>query len=103
MARKAVVAIVAVAVIGLLALTNPKMEDFKSYLKQEILKSSTRDPAHSHPILGGLVASLVGATVDSVTTRDNFVIGSLYTVQLGSKHAVFLGALGLFFKVSGDS
>jgi hypothetical protein len=92
--RSLAVVIALVALVGLMAYTNPSMDDFSNYVRQYVWKESQKemnDPLGQFltSILGGVAGSLLS----SQTVRTDFILFSTYEVQFGKER---FKALGIF-------
>jgi hypothetical protein len=94
-----IVAVLLVGVVLLLGITNPDTESYASYLRQELT-----DEANAESELAGALVSIFGGVAESIlgnaTTRDNYVLFSVYTTALDSDELVVLGILGNFVVLS---
>lgn len=71
------------AAIGL-AVTNPDMNDFKAFAQEHserLIRSETGD-SELGKIFSDIGSRLAGSYIDRVTTRQNYVVYSTYTVDL---------------------
>lgn len=92
--------------VGALILFNPEMPEFKFFVEtqsEQILLQETGDTALGR-LLSGAGSSLLGDMVDRVTRRDNYVIFSIYTVDLDGQEEEanewrFLGIGGQFVEL----
>ena len=89
-------AIVVVAVLALLVVTNPTSEDYESYLKAEFIKESNAESEVSQALAStfGAVASNL---LSSVTVRNDYILFSTYSAGSGDTERLTLGLLGNFF------
>lgn len=95
-----------VIAIGLvvLAISNPGMDDFKSFVEQRseyLLRQETGDTALGRA-LSGAGSELAGAFVDRVSERENYLVCSIYTIDADRDDAPdwrFLGLGGRFFQL----
>jgi hypothetical protein len=88
--------LVLIGVIALLVYTNPSLESYSRYVRQQMLRGSSNPDAPG----GGLNAALGGVAgyfIRNASTRSNYVIFSLYHTNLGSKPISCVGALDNFF------
>jgi hypothetical protein len=88
------IVIALVALVGLMAYTNPSMDDFSNYIRQYVVKESQKemkDPMGQFfaSMLGGIAGSVVG----SQTVRTDFILFSTYEVKFGKER---FKALGIF-------
>jgi hypothetical protein len=90
-----IITIVVVAVLGLLVATNPTSEDYSAYLQQDIARDATAGggvPDGLASLLGGVAGGLLSSTA----TRNNYLLFSTYSVELGAEDKLTLGILGNF-------
>jgi hypothetical protein len=100
--------IVAIAIVAL-AFMNPQMNDFETFaadhLETELADQIQERTGASDSGLGGLLAragaGIASQYLDRVATRDNYVVASVYTVDLDGPDASkleweFLGIAGRF-------
>jgi len=83
-----------VAILGLMAYTNPSMDDFGNYVRQQVIKESQKemkDPLGQ--FLGSLLGGIAGGMVSSQTVRTDFIFFSKYELRLGKEQ---LKAVGIF-------
>ena len=83
-----------VAVLGLMAYTNPSMDDFGNYVRQNVIQESrkeAKDPFSQ--FLGSIAGGIAGSLVSSQTIRTDYLFFSTYELQLGKER---LKALGIF-------
>lgn len=86
-----------IALFGLLAYTNPTMEDYDRFVHQSILKESQKEKPDSPatvfaPFLSGIVTSYV----TSQTLRSDYVFFSIYEARIGKARLKAFGALKNF-------
>jgi hypothetical protein len=86
------IVIALVALVGLMAYTNPSMDDFSNYVRQYVIEESKKemtDPLGQllTSVLGGIAGSVVG----SQTVRNDYILFSIYKVQLGRDRFKALG------------
>lgn len=94
--------IVLLAILGLLVATNPSPKDHSAYVRQELAKEAQNDGGLSEALmllLGGVAESVVS----NATTRDNYLIFSIYTTNLGGDELVVLGVLGRFLGIGSSN
>ncbi|MEM1128250.1 MAG: DUF4359 domain-containing protein [Bacteroidota bacterium] len=92
--------------LGYLAFSNPDMADFTTFVEtqsEEIILQETGDGVLGR-VLSSAGSSLAGSYVDRVTEQKNYVLFSVYTVDLdGSRseeeHWRFLGIAGRFLEL----
>jgi hypothetical protein len=80
------------ALVGLMAYTNPSMEDFSNYVRQYVVKESQKemqDPL-GH-LLTSILGGIAGGVVSSQTLRTDYILFSTYEVQFGKERFKALG------------
>ncbi|MGZ9712006.1 DUF4359 domain-containing protein [Glaciimonas sp. GNP009] len=91
--------IVVLAIVGLLAFTNPKLDSYEQHIHQTITQeANTKDEVAR--TLGTLFGGLASSLIASSTVRNNYILFSTYDSNLGNQHLKFLGILGNFFQIS---
>ncbi len=93
--------LVIVVIIIILAITNPNMEDYKSYVRGQITQAAQKEIGADNP-LSSLVGAVAGSMLDSITTRQNFIVFSVYESALGHKHLKVLAFFGQFVTLRND-
>ncbi|HEY0963020.1 MAG TPA: DUF4359 domain-containing protein [Pseudomonadales bacterium] len=90
-----ITAVVLVGVALLLAVTNPGTDDYAEYFGEELAREAQQEDA-----LAGAIVSMFGGVAESLfanaTSRDNYVLFSVYTTSFDSDEIVTLGILGNF-------
>lgn len=85
-----------IALLGLLAYTNPNMAMYEQYLRNTMIQDSRQaDPASR--ALAALFSGLASGMLADATTRTDYVFCSVYVTDLGNSHVEALGALNNFF------
>jgi hypothetical protein len=81
-----------VALVGLMAYTNPSMDDFSDYVRQYIVKESQKemkDPLGQ--FLTSILGGIAGGVVSSQTVKTDYILFSTYEVQWGRERLKVLG------------
>jgi hypothetical protein len=86
--------IIVITLLGLMVYTNPSMENYNDYIRQNVMKETQkqRDDRFGQllsPMLGGIAGNLV----TSQTMRTDCVFFSIYELGLGKER---LKAIGIF-------
>jgi hypothetical protein len=97
-----VLAVVTFLVLGLLLVTNPRMEDYEQYLRQEILVESGKGDEVGKA-LGVLVSGVASSLMASATVRNDYVFWSTYETTLGNDRVRVLGILRNFIVLKGKT
>lgn len=99
--RVLTVVVVALCLLGLLAFTNPRMEDFEQYLRQEILVESGKGDDLGKA-LGALVSGVASSLLTAATVRNDYVFWSTYETTLGTDRLRVLGIFRNFRVLEGE-
>lgn len=93
----------ALAIVALLALTNPDRDDFARFYADRASAGVARELGVSGPlgdVLGGAAQSLLEAAVRDVVDRRDFLLASTYTVPTAEEDPLYLGVAGTFVPLS---
>jgi hypothetical protein len=93
--KGSITAIVLAATVLLFVVTNPTLDDYEDYLRQEL----AREAREEDEVAGALVALLggfAGSLLANATTRDNYLLFSVYATDLDTEGLLVLGILGNF-------
>jgi hypothetical protein len=97
--KKLIVLIALIAFILILVITNPGPEAYSDFLREEMTEEAEREGE-----VAGALAAIFGGIAESIfesaTTRDNYVLFSVYTTELDADALVVLGILGNFIVLS---
>lgn len=89
-----ITAVVLIGIALLLVLTNPDTEAYADHFGEELAREAGEDQ------LTGALVSIFGGVAESLfasaTTRDNYVLFSVYTTSINRDEIVTLGILGNF-------
>ncbi len=95
-----------ILVVALLAISNPDKDDFAEFAREE---SAELMAGQTDGVLGGalgrLGGDLIGSQVGRFVSRDNYLVASVYTLDLDGPNANaqdwrFLGVAGQFVELS---
>ncbi len=87
--------IVTVSFLGLLAYTNPTLESYESFFRQEIRKSADESGLLAG-VLGRLLGGIASESIISLTIRKDYVFLSTYETKIGNEQLRVLGVLRNF-------
>lgn len=93
--------LILIAVVGLLVYTNPTLDEYSNYMRQQIVHEANDQDQESRSLavaLGGIASYFIS----NATTRENYVVFSVFKTELGPKRKRCIGLLGNFFGC-GDS
>lgn len=93
---KGIAFILFIIVIVLLAMTNPGTDDFKSFLESKI-ESENSSGTGIEEVLRDIFSGPASDIIAQNTTRENYYIWSVYTIQLNGKANRYLGIATKFF------
>jgi hypothetical protein len=86
------IVIASIALVGLMAYTNPSMDDFGNYVRQYVIKESQKemkDPLGR--FLTSILGGIAGGVVSTQTVRTDYILFSTYEVQWGKERFKALG------------
>jgi hypothetical protein len=90
---------------GVLAYTNPGMEEFSDYardISQEMIQDEVGDNAIGRAV-AQFGSSLAGDFANELTERKNYVVYSTYTIGSDNPDWKFLGIAGRFIQLNRPS
>jgi hypothetical protein len=85
--------ILLIALLGLLAYTNPSLESYETFIRQQIIEESKTDLERA---LGLFFGGYASRFVASQTVRKDYVFLSTYDTGIGDEHLRTLGILNNF-------
>jgi hypothetical protein len=91
--------IIVLSIVGLLALTNPKLDSYEQHIHQIITQEADKRDDVTRT-LGTIFGGVASSFIASSTVRNNYVLFSTYDSNLGTRHVKFVGILGNFFQTS---
>ena len=92
--------VVALCLLALLVFTNPKMQDYEQYLRQEIVRESGKADDVGKA-LGVLVSGVASSLMTGATVQNDYVFWSTYKTMLGGRRLRILGILRNFVVLQG--
>lgn len=82
--------------IVVLILTNPKKDDFYDWAQNQALENS-------ETIIGGAISNIfVSPLLKSVTIRKDYVLFSIYQIDLEGSEMVYIGVFKQFIQIKED-
>lgn len=84
-----------IAALGLLAFTNPKMEQYEEYLHQRVVQRTEKQDDVSKAV-GAIFGRVAGSLLASATVRKDYVFLSVYDTRFGGERLKVVGVLNNF-------
>jgi len=96
--KRLIVLIIVIIICFGLNITNPAREDFQVFINDVISKEfiSNTDNGVLVNFISGVASSFVSKTAYNSTTRDNYYLFSIYTVNLMDEEYKFIGIFNTF-------
>jgi hypothetical protein len=88
--------IVIVAVLALLAYTNPQLDHYERFIEQEIIQKTSKQSDQLERVLGQVLGGLASTVLINNTRRTDYVFLSTYETSLGDERLRALGILNNF-------
>lgn len=89
--------IILVALFGLLAYTNPKLDNYDRFINQRITEQTRREKDPMVGVLGSVLGGFAADLMTRQTVREDFVFFSTYDTAFGNEHIRAIGALNNFY------
>lgn len=86
-----------IAILGLLAYTNPTLEQYENFMNQQFLEQSKQEKDPLAGALGSLLGGLASSFLIKQTARRDYVFFSTYETAFGEEHMKSVGVLNNFF------
>jgi hypothetical protein len=90
------IVIILLCLLGFLAYTNPSMDQYGHFLKNEI-SDEVGQGGNVEKALGRLIGGLAGGVLTTATTRTDYLFLSVYETDLGAGELKCLGIVNNFF------
>jgi len=87
--------------LALLVYTNPTMEDYGEYLRQEVVKDVAKENG-LNKVIGSFFGGITSHLITNMTIRSDFVLFSLYKTDLGNNNTQVIGILNNFIVLDPD-
>lgn len=94
--------IILIGLVLLLAVTNPSPEQHSNYLRQEMSEQAKHEGEMTQAIVllfGGMAEEVLA----NATTRENYLLFSVYSTGMADNDLMVLGIIGNFFVLSDNS
>jgi hypothetical protein len=91
------IVLILIALSGLLAYTNPKLDNYDQFIGQRIIEETrkTKDPMAG--ALGSLLGGFAANLMTKQTVRKDYVFFSTYDTAFGNEHIRAMGVLNNFY------
>jgi hypothetical protein len=91
------ITLILIALLGLLAYTNPGLNNYDQFISQRITEESrkAKDPAAG--ALGSLLGGFAANLMTTQTVRKDYVFFSIYDTAFGNEHIKAIGVLNNFY------
>ncbi len=89
--------LILIALFGLLAYTNPKLDNYDQFISQQIIEETreAKDPVAG--ALGSLLGGFAANLMTKQTVRKDYVFFSTYDTAFGNEHMQAIGVLNNFY------
>jgi hypothetical protein len=89
--------LILVALFGLLAYTNPKLDNYDQFISQRITEETRKEKDPMAGALGSLLGGFAANLMTKQTVRKDYVFFSTYDTAFGDKHIRSVGVLNNFY------
>jgi hypothetical protein len=91
------ITLILIALLGLLAYTNPKLDNYDQFIGQRIAEESRNAKDPMAGALGSLLGGLAANLMTKQTVRKDYVFFSAYDTAFGNEHFRAIGVLNSFY------
>lgn len=89
--------LVLIALLGLLAYTNPELDDYDQFVNQQFTEESRKAKDPVTGALGSLLGGFAASVMIKQTVRKDYVFFSTYDTAFGNEHMRAIGVLNNFY------
>ena len=100
--KKIIITLVIIAILGFMIATNPTIDDYSSFTKNEIIDNA-KDEDKLTRGFAVLFSGVKSSVITSATTRSNYVFFSLYKTDLPTVKISCIGIFGNFINCVNES
>ena len=86
-----------IALLGLLAYTNPKLENYDQFMSQRFIEKSRKQKDPLAGAFGALFGDFAARLMTKQTLRKDYVFFSTYDTDFGNQHMRAIGVLNNFY------
>ncbi len=91
------ISLIMIAVLGLMAYTNPKLDSYDQFINQRIIEETRKEKDPVAGALGFLLGGFAANLMTKQTVRKDYVFFSTYDTAFGNKHMRAIGILNNFY------
>lgn len=100
--KQFLITLILIALLGLLAYTNPNLDNYDQFISQRITEESRKEKDPVAGALNSLFGGFAANLMTKQTVRKDYVFLSSYDTTIGDKHMRAVGVLNNFY-VTEDS
>ena len=91
------IVLILIALLGLLAYTNPKLDNYDQFIGQRITEETRKAKDPMAGALGSLLGGFAANLMTKQTIRKDYVFFSTYDTAFGNEHIRAIGVLNNFY------
>ncbi|MGZ8171939.1 MULTISPECIES: DUF4359 domain-containing protein [Methylobacter] len=91
------IALISIALLGLLAYTNPKLDSYDQFISQRITEETRKEKDPMAGALSSLLGGFAANLMTKQTVRKDYVFFSTYDTAFGNEHMRAVGVLNNFY------
>jgi hypothetical protein len=91
------ITLILIALLGLLAYTNPKLNNYDQFISQRIAEETRKEKEPVVEALGSLLGGFAANIMTTQTVRKDYVFFSTYDTAFGNQHLRAIGVLNNFY------
>ena len=91
------ITLILIALLGLLAYTNPKLDNYDQFIGQRITEETRKAKDPMAGALGSLLGDFAANLMTKQTVRKDYVFFSIYDTAFGNEHIRAIGVLNNFY------
>jgi len=91
------ITLILIALLGLLAYTNPSLNNYDQFISQRIIEETRKEKDPMAGALGSLLGGFAANLMTKQTVRKDYVFFSTYDTAFGDEHTRAIGVLNNFY------
>ncbi|MDI1230923.1 MAG: DUF4359 domain-containing protein [Methylobacter sp.] len=91
------ITLILIALLGLLAYTNPKMDNYDQFISQRITEETRKEKDPMAGAFGSLFGGFAANLMTKQTVRKDYVFFSTYDTSFGNEQLRAIGVLNNFY------